>query len=735
MRGWFTERICRSTPLALWVVATVVAGCGPTETTPGTGMPTTPVKTVFPDLGSAATAGMIDPELVTDLQAGKSIDALAILEGAAMLAAYGNGDPSGVTQAAATLSGIKQQVMGATTATVLRQYDLVPVLFVRLATPAETLKLLNLSQVKSLRADLELDHQLAMSLPVIEQPRVAARGLTGRGVGIAVLDTGADYVNSELGHCLLPGEPHCRVAEEFDVAPSDGSLDDNGHGTNVSAIASAVAPDALLYVLDVFEGRHSRTNLLLAGLDWVLANARAKNIRAVNLSVGHTYYYTNGCAGRDPADDVVLALRNAGAVPVIAAGNTATPNGGAFRDGIEWPACVPGALPVGATYSASFGDVAFPLPDACEDMTTAADQVACFSQDAPNVLLAPGAYITAAGLKMAGTSQAAPHVSGAIAVLAQARPDATADELETFVRTSSTVVTDPRSGRTHPRLDLFNALGAAVPIPNDNRLNATVLPRWGGALTQNTWAATKEPAEPDHAGEVGGASVWFKWTATSPGQASFSTNGSDYNTLLAAYHVDAGGNLIALASSNDVPGLVTSFIQLPVTQNDEIWIAVDGLSTFGFPQTGTLHLTWNLPNDNVDDALEIAAGTTMGANIGATHEPRESHCSDTFASASVWYRFTPTTASTAHLTASGSAFLCVEVFEWPSNAVLPLDAPPLQSGDNDGPLPIDFTFPVSPGQTYWIAVDGVSLEMNCDPLTGRCFYTTPTGTFTLELTL
>src|SRR5204863_4264845 len=138
------------------------------------------------------------------------------------------------------------------------------------------------------------------------------------------------------------------------------------------------------------------------------------------------------------------------------------------------------------------------------------------------------------------------------------------------------------------RLDMFSALGAAVPVPNDDRVNATTLSRWGGALTQNTWAATAEPGEPNHSGEVGGASVWFKWTATSTGQASFSTHGSDYNTLLAAYRVDANGNLVELASNNDVPGQVTSFIQLPVTQNDVVWIAVDGLSTFGFPQTGTL---------------------------------------------------------------------------------------------------------------------------------------------------
>ena len=52
-------------------------------------------------------------------------------------------------------------------------------------------------------------------------------------------------------------------------------------------------------------------------------------------------------------------------------------------------------------------------------------------------------------------------------------------------------------------------------------------------MTGTNVGATKETGEPDHAGNVGGASVWCRWVAPADGTVTFDTFGSNYDTLLA----------------------------------------------------------------------------------------------------------------------------------------------------------------------------------------------------------
>jgi hypothetical protein len=110
---------------------------------------------------------------------------------------------------------------------------------------------------------------------------------------------------------------------------------------------------------------------------------------------------------------------------------------------------------VGAVYAANYGGISY---SNCVDPTTAADRVTCFSNSASFLsLLAPGALITAGGYTMAGTSQATPHVSGAIAVLRAAFPGDTANQALARLRTTGTPLTDPRNGVTTPRINLAAA--------------------------------------------------------------------------------------------------------------------------------------------------------------------------------------------------------------------------------------------------------------------------------------
>ena len=63
--------------------------------------------------------------------------------------------------------------------------------------------------------------------------------------------------------------------------------------------------------------------------------------------------------------------------------------------------------------------------------------------------------------------------------------------------------------------------------------------------------ATRETAEPLHAGKLGDASLWWSWTAPAAGLVLATTTGSDYDTLLAVYSGTSLSNLVEVASSDD----------------------------------------------------------------------------------------------------------------------------------------------------------------------------------------
>src|ERR1035437_973855 len=101
-------------------------------------------------------------------------------------------------------------------------------------------------------------------------------------------------------------------------------------------------------------------------------------------------------------------------------------------------------------------------------------------------------------------------------------------------------------------LVLGGALSAVAAPANDNFANASVITGVSGTSSGSTVGATKEPGEPNHAGNTGGASAWFRWVAPANGTVTFNTAGSAFDTLLGVY---IGTNLSALslvASNDDV---------------------------------------------------------------------------------------------------------------------------------------------------------------------------------------
>ncbi|MFE7437704.1 S8 family serine peptidase [Streptomyces tendae] len=267
---------------------------------------------------------------------------------------------------------------------------------------------------------------MAESNAQIGTPDAWEAGLTGKGVTVAVLDSGVD-----AGHPDLAG----RIARSKSFIPGEEVADRHGHGTHVTSTVGGsgaasdgkekgVAPGATLAVGKVLddEGFGSESEII-AGMEWA---ARDVDADIVSMSLGST----EPSDGTDPMAEAVNTLsRETGALFVIAAGNTGAPSS------IGSPGAADAALTVGAVDSA--------------------DQAAWFTSAGPRYrdnalkpdLSAPGVGILAARSRLAegsgdytsmdGTSMATPHIAGVAALLAEEHPDWTGARLKDALMSTS----------------------------------------------------------------------------------------------------------------------------------------------------------------------------------------------------------------------------------------------------------------------------------------------------------
>src|SRR5262245_7650508 len=102
-------------------------------------------------------------------------------------------------------------------------------------------------------------------------------------------------------------------------------------------------------------------------------------------------------------------------------------------------------------------------------------------------------------------------------------------------------------------------LGSATPAfaapANDSFANAIPLSGLTVTTTGTSVGATKEPSEPNHGGNNGGASVWWTWTAPDSGLTTIDTFGSSFDTLLGVYVGPAVNQLTTIASNDDSSSL------------------------------------------------------------------------------------------------------------------------------------------------------------------------------------
>jgi hypothetical protein len=159
------------------------------------------------------------------------------------------------------------------------------------------------------------------------------------------------------------------------------------------------------------------------------------------------------------------------------------------------------------------------------------------------------------------------------------------------------------------------AIGKVVlnvnPPGNDDFANPYLLSGVSGQTNGSNFAATKEPSERAHAGDVGGHSVWYQWTAPATGPVDMNTVGSTFSTTLAVYTGNVLTNLNPIASNIDDPegsGLA-SRVDFWALAGTTYAIAIDGFGA----ATGDFVLRWNM-----DSQLTISRLTNGAVQLNLT---------------------------------------------------------------------------------------------------------------------
>lgn len=144
---------------------------------------------------------------------------------------------------------------------------------------------------------------------------------------------------------------------------------------------------------------------------------------------------------------------------------------------------------------------------------------------------------------------------------------------------------------------LWTSAHLAVAAPaNDDFANAYLLQGNFGTTSGDNIDATYETDEPLHAGNAGGASVWYYWNVPRQGLYRFDTLGSNFDTLLGIYSGSSVSNLSLVSENDQASSFSTSSTVFMAYEGEELEIAVDGYNDGTTIDTGSLQLTWEQIN-------------------------------------------------------------------------------------------------------------------------------------------
>jgi serine protease AprX len=313
---------------------------------------------------------------------------------------------------------------------------------------------------------------------VVNADQLWTQGTTGRGVTVAVLDSGV-AADPDLV------QPANRILASVNFADERLTSDPGGHGTHVAGIVAGnggrsggafvgVAPEANIVDVRVLGRTGSgRVSSVVRGIEWVLGHRLTYNIRVLNLSFGapaRTSYRT------DPMSAAVEIAWRRGLVVVVAAGNA-----GPARNTVASPGIDPYAITVGATDDhgtisprddtlATFSSWGTADSNVKPDLVAPGRRIVSLRVPGSALdLLFPDRVVTtpsgATYMRLSGTSMATPVVSGAVALLLQRRPNLSPDQVKAILvattqpygQDSGVALPDPTAGGS----GLLDALAAS----------------------------------------------------------------------------------------------------------------------------------------------------------------------------------------------------------------------------------------------------------------------------------
>lgn len=331
------------------------------------------------------------------------------------------------------------------------------------ATPQGIMALEQHADVEQVWMDLPVHICLNDSVPIIRAPQVWDAGFKGTGVRVAIVDTGIDPDHPDFAGRIL-------TTQDF---TGEGARDNHGHGSHVAGIVAGagtasegtyrgVAPEASILAAKVLRGDGSgMMSDVMAGIEWAVD----QGAQVINLSLGSS----GSCDGTDALSATCDAAVEHGVVMCVAAGND-----GPGASTVGSPGCARRVITIGASVSGS----------------GPGDSIADFSSRGPTSdgrikpdLAFPGVDIVscrAQGTSMgtpvgerytraSGTSMATPHATGVVALLLQAFPDLTPEDIKVRLMQAARDMGLEPNTQGRGRGDAYNAYlnQAGEPLPGE----------------------------------------------------------------------------------------------------------------------------------------------------------------------------------------------------------------------------------------------------------------------------